>query len=324
MKKILLFTSISTALLHGMENVETISLLEITKTSLSLMYNGTKINLIKGSWEDATDTIDLTVVGNQQQTMLQEGYDNLGIVGKTYWAYGNPSFIYQRKKEDESASDDDTYKPYRQIDTQTWRDAQKIKKCTMSIEEPCISDSTRIKRYDFLDDSGSMQNITIPAQCLNTFVYSCHRTVPNRQDMFYDLGVKAEQAIQEASKDLSLCYTNALTEGLKYFHFSPKKSKNIAFPTLSADVGFPRGEAAPIAIDAVFNFLQDNSNQYESINLFVKKRSDFALYKKLLLQYYKPIKVICLLYWMHKDLVEPVSTVPHDVINYITWLMHNS
>lgn len=321
-KNILPLSCILMTSLHAMK---TVSLVEITKTSLSLIYNGTKINLIKGSWEDATDRIDLTIVGNQQQHMLIEEFDHLDTVGRTYWSYGNRHPIHKRKKEDNSASDDDTYKPYRHIDKQTWRDGQTTKKFTMMIEEPCISDSTRIKRYGFFpDNSNIMQNITIPTQCLNTFVYNCHRDVPNRQDMFYDLCFQGNTAIQEASKDLSLCYTKALIEGLKYFTYSSAKDKNIAFPTLGADVGFPRDKAVPIAIEAIFNFLQDNPNQYNSIHLFVKKRSEFALYKKLLMQRYKPIKVICLLYLMQKDPTQDFSYLPQDVINHIAWFMYNS
>lgn len=173
--------------LHAME---TVSLVEMTKTSLSLMYNGTKINLIKGYWEDAIDTIDaidLTIVGKQQQRVLKKEYDHYGTVGETYWSYGAFHYIYKRKKEDDSASDDDTYKPHRQIDNPTWRDEQIAKKSTMHIEEPCIRNSTQTK----------------PAQCPNTFVYNCIRAMPNNYYRFDRLCFQGDEAIPEASKDLS-------------------------------------------------------------------------------------------------------------------------
>ncbi len=323
-KKLLIFTSLFAAVLHGMEKeAEMISLLGMTKTSLSLLYNGTKINLIKDSWEDATDNIKLTIVGNRQQSTLQDDYDNLSTIGHTYWSYGCHKSIHKRKKDDDSASDDDTYKSYCKIDKQTWKNSQKYKPFIITIEEPCISNSTRAQRYAIVvpDKPEEMVNFTIPAECLNTFVYNVHRPVPNREDMYYNLCFKGDQAITEASKDLPLCYTNALTQGLKYFQFNEKKNKNIAFPTLGADVGFPRDKAAPIAIQAVFNFLQDNPNQYESINLFVKKRSEFGLYKKLLMKYYKPISVIYLLYWIHKDAGQNISSLPKELIDYIARLM---
>ena len=321
MKKLLLLAFLFVIPLHAME---TVSLLEITKTSLILSYNGTQIHLTKGAWEDAVDNIDLTVVGNQQQRMLQEELDLLGTIGQTYLPLGSPSYIHIRTKEHESDSDDDTYKPHRQIDTQTWKNSQKRQQQILRIEEPCISYSTRPMKYALPNGTNEMQHLTIPAQCLNSFVYNCQRAIPNKQDMVLICCFKGDQAIQEASKDLSLCYTKALTEGLEYFNYNSPENKNIAFPTLGADAGFPRDKTVPIAIEAVFNFLQDNPNQYKNVHLFVKKRSEFALYKQLLMQYYKPIKVICLLYWMHKDPTQDFSYLLDDIINHITWLMYNS
>ncbi len=319
MNKIILFASLATTFIHGME---TVSLLGMTKTSLNMVYNGTKINLSKEPWEDAVDTKVLIVIGNQQQNMLQERHNGLNTIGHAYWSYGTVCYIRKRKMADESASDDDTYKPYRKIDKQTWREHYKEKKVYIKIEEPCISNSTREKSISFCSpDSDSMETITIPAQLMNTFVYNVHRAVPDRDDAYYDLVFQGDEAILEAANDLVLCYDNALTEGLKYFQFETKKNKNIAFPTLGADTGFPRDKAAPIAIATVFEFLQAFPDKYESITFFVKKRSDFALYKKLLMEYYKPIQTICLLYFAHKNSEGIISLLPFDVINHITWLM---
>ena len=107
-----------------------------------------------------------------------------------------------------------------------------------------------------------------------------------------------DQATEEASKDLTFCYKEALNKGLSVYN---TKEKNISFSTLSADVGFPRDIAARIAITTVFKFIENNPNRYCSINFFVKKRSDFALYKYLLLQRTKWFHTIYLFYWMHKD-----------------------
>ncbi len=329
MNKIILFASLATTFIHGME---TVSLLGMTKTSLNMVYNGTKINLSKKPWEDAVDTKVLMVIGNQQQNMLQERHNGLNTIGHAYFSYGTVCYIRKRKMADESASDDDTYieealsfKSYRQIDKQTWREHYKEKKIYMKIEEPCISNSTREKIISFCQpDSDSMQTITIPAQLMNTFVYNVHRAVPDRDDAYYDLVFQGDEAIQEASKDLILCYNNALTEGLKYFQSEAKKNRSLTFPTLGADTGFPRDKAAPIAIATVFEFIQEHPDEYESITFFVKKRSDFALYKKLLMEYYKPIQTICLLYFAHKNNETIISLLPFNVINHITWLMHNS
>lgn len=328
---LLILACMCPAFTYGME---TISLLGMTTNSLSMICNETKINLIKGSWEEATDTIELTVVGNHQQHMLQESYDNLATIGHTYYSpYSGYHSIHKRKKDDETSSDDDTYKPHpHQVDKQTWRDSSKIKKPIITIEEPCISYSTRPKSLGFYPpNSSSMQTIRIPAEFKNDFVYSVHRAVPNEQDTYWDLVFIGDEAIQEASKDLTLCYNNALTKGINCLQNYAKKDKNLAFPTLGADVGFPREKAAPIAIATVLEFVQDHPQdtekfEYESINFFVKKRSDFALYKKLLMEYYKPIKAICLLYCAHKDQnnLSILSTIPLDVINYIARLTINT
>jgi len=88
-------------------------------------------------------------------------------------------------------------------------------------------------------------------------------------------------AIEEAGKDLAACYQEALDIVLKKL-LEDKKEKNIAFSTLGADVGFPREKAAPIAVKAIVEFIQHNSGAYDVVELFVKKRFEFALYKELL------------------------------------------
>ena len=60
---------------------------------------------------------------------------------------------------------------------------------------------------------------------------------------------------------------------------------SIALPALSTDVGFPREQAAPFAVAAILQFIKDFPNAYDRIELFVKKRSEFELYKNILMQY---------------------------------------
>jgi hypothetical protein len=134
------------------------------------------------------------------------------------------------------------------------------------------------------------------------------------------------QAIIAASNDLPLCYTNALTEGLKYFPNSSeenndsKKNKSIAFPTLSADVGFPRDKAVPITLTSITNFIRNYiSDGYDRIELVVKKRSEFAAYKKFLINYWqKP----CLLILAHQDNKHFLYTIPRELLDFILRLMH--
>jgi len=72
-----------------------------------------------------------------------------------------------------------------------------------------------------------------------------------------------------------------LNEALKIVADKQQK-RSIALDALSTQTGFPREKAAPIAIKAVLDFIQENPDAYDVIQLFVKKRSEFDLYKKLL------------------------------------------
>lgn len=278
--------------------METVSLLSISDTDLSIIYNDTKINLVKKYWEHQIDTIDLTVVGMQQQNTLlcSDDQSGLSIIGYAYPRYLSKQYIHLRKEEYHD-DDNDTYQPYGQIEQHTYKDGYSTNKYILQIQEPSIS------KY-------------------NEFIYHCHRPHETRHDMFYMRHFRGDKAIIEAGNDLAFCYTKALKEGLCLFKYHNKSSKNIAFPTLGADVGYPRHLACPIAVYAIFNFLQDYPNEYESITLFVHKTSDFKLYKKLLLQLYKPIHVlmiVCHLYINHIAFNE----LPKDVMRLIIKLTYN-
>jgi hypothetical protein len=120
-------------------------------------------------------------------------------------------------------------------------------------------------------------------------------------------------AITEASKDLALCYDIALQKGVE------EKRKTIAITTLSANVGFPREKAVPIAINRITQFIRNNPGTYERMELCVKKRSEFENYKQFLINYWqKP----CLLYCAHKDENHFLYNIPRDVIHCILQLMH--
>lgn len=144
-----------------------------------------------------------------------------------------------------------------------------------------------------------------------------------------------DKAIQEASNDLSMCYREILrimadywsaeeNPKARYTRPNPKSNINIAIPLLSTDVGFPRDKAVSIAIAATLDFLQEYPEGFDNIYLVVKKRSEFTLGKKLLMEYCKPINVIYLLYWMHKDTKQDISRLPKEIIDSIVRCMLNS
>src|SRR5579863_6528723 len=340
-KNFLVVACLSTVLLHGMEpiengmatKIETISLLGTTNNSLSLIYQGTKIHLSKEPLSTAANKANCTIVGGHQQELLSEQscYEKVGtIIGCPYTkflyrmsdgvpVYGHDPHIYIKNNDDDSGSENDIYKPY-----------------------PYGPEDKKEKLYDgvFTKITSNLNMITEP--CINRsdegFVYNVWRKNPNYHTSFmgYDrngtgisidwgqqretilLKFTGDKAIQEASNDLAICYREILRIMAGYYSSADnpeapydrpfvKPNIDIVIPPLSVDVGFPRNVAAPIAIAAIFNFLQEYPEGYNNIYLVVKIRSEFALYKKLLMEYYKPIKAIRLLYLMHKDAVEPFS-----------------
>ena len=295
-KNILIIACLCTALVHAME---TCSLREITKNSLSMLSHGTKINLIKGSIFDPSSPMDITVVGVNQQNMLKKRSFQPKKVGKIYTF--TCSIIFEKNKDDDSASDDDTYKPYPisvdQLKTGYFEQNLKfghhkiIKSTILNIAEPCIN---------------QLWELNTEGELIKNFEYCANRPISNEKNRVIHFG---DEAIQEASNDLVICYEKILAKGLEVFPCC--KSKSIAIPTLSADTGFPRELAAPIAVKTVLEWVKNNSQtcdllghkprRYDTINFVVKKRSDFALYKKLLIQRCIFPKNICLLYCAHND-----------------------
>lgn len=126
---------------------------------------------------------------------------------------------------------------------------------------------------------------------------------------------KNDQAIKEASKDLTLCYEETLNRGLLGLN-----KKSIALPTLSTEVGFPEDKAAPIAVETVIQFIKNNQH-YDDIYLVVKKDSEFNLYKSLLIQHTGLLYKIYLFYWTHKDQEKNLSLLPREIRDYIIQLI---
>ena len=319
-RNIIIIACLSTGFAHGMQ---TTYLLEITEKSLSIIAHGTPINLFKESIFEPSNPISLTVVGNHQQNMLLKSDDYLYNIGNIYCNNLNNS-IHKRNKDNDSASDDDTYHPHpNQIEKQTWQDFHTIKSLIMHVEEPCISNSTRSQNHAFCPKGFSeCINFTIPGQFIDDFVYEVHRPVSNRNDMCYQKMFTGDEAIKEASKDLALCYTLVLNQGTKERFYINEKS-SIALPTLGADVGFPREKAAPIAVTTALEYVKNNPEKYKSINFFVKKQSDFALYKKLLMQECNLLEKICLLFCANKAHEHFLSHIPLDVITQILLILHS-
>ncbi len=222
---------------------------------LIIPYRGTLIQILKGTLgRPIIPTTDLVIVGRNAQCKLQP--DNIvdgGRVGNIIT--GELDAIFVKHKECDSASDDDTYKPFGQKISKSWKNAYPIKleNIFFPIEEPCL-------HFGFLQEDQQRQ----------------YGYFPESGEVYY-----GDEAMHEAKEDLELCYETALSAGESIFLIK-KEDRSIAIDQLSTEVGFPRAEAAWIAIEMILEYIEDNPHDYALIQLFVKKRSDFALYKKLL------------------------------------------
>ena len=112
---------------HGME----------TTNTFSIVHHTTTINLTKGSQFDADGKVDCIVVGRNQQRLLQKpDLDDSLMVGEIDYRYDR--IIYE--KNENSASDDDTYMPWTNNKTGLWRNThqKKMVSSVMRVIEPRI------------------------------------------------------------------------------------------------------------------------------------------------------------------------------------------
>lgn len=248
-KNMIVLACMSTALVHGMDTTQT----------LDFPFHQTIIRLTKGSMFDADGKVDLMIVGRVQQRTLQApDFGDSSEVGRIDQVHANT--IYTKNKDTDSASDDDIYKPYATFENNSpWQQAheKKMQSRVLSVIEP------HIKMKAFNDRQ--------------TWSYYAERM--HRSSMVDLNSSNKEQVLQAAKKDLAICYKKALLQGLR-------KEKSIAIPALGTDVGFPREDAAPVAIATIIEFIKTSTTEpYELIHLFVEKRSDFVRYKELLAAY---------------------------------------
>lgn len=147
------------------------------------------------------------------------------------------------------------------------------------------------------------------------------RTITKRKTISKNVTLKNNIPIfsEEKKHALARCYDNVLlsprfTIIMSYAIKNYNKKRSIALPTLSVDFGFPRQEAASIAVTTIVNFIRNNQNMYDNIYFIIEKQSDFNIYKKLLL---KPWKKIILFLCASQDKGSTLSILPPDIIWHI-------
>lgn len=243
------------AVVYGAENTK----------DLMLSVGGTLFHIVKDDMYKHHAAVDFMVLGaNQQRKISEPDFGDTRMVGSGY-------MIEDRKirvlpKESDSASDDDTYKPY-STKAKLWKKAKyKVLECQVtSIIEPRITYSSW------------------EVDQAETYGYFPVRPHPEKQDHFFDLEFYGDEAILEARRDLILCYNKVLQHGLKVL--GDKDNKTIALASLGTAVGVPRKAAAAPAFDAIINFLTNNPGKYSLVQLFIKKRSELVLFRELIAQY---------------------------------------
>jgi hypothetical protein len=294
-RSMMVLACMSTVLLQGMENSD--------HNTLSFLINQTTVKLTKGCMFDADGKVDLMVVGKNQQKMVKRFNANMIIPGMILY----PETVYEKNRNDDSASDDDTYKPYMNVgfnnnNEKKWETVERkiMNSELLKVVEPCITRMRkREKKVEDVTDEflrlsvkhtrGSSCIYDQLVQPVEVFVYNVIRLspiIPNQLNWLHQT-FYGDEAIIEAAKELALCYKNVLAEGLTIL--DKKQEKSIAISALGTDVGFPREDAAPVAVATILEFIKTSGNDgiepYALIHLFVKKRSEFARYKELLAEY---------------------------------------
>ncbi len=230
------------------------------QNSFKRTFMKTDIEVIKTNMKDVDlNQYSLVVVSkNQQRKFQRPDYGDIGPIGYMSLVPGN--IIYTKNSQDDSRSDDDTYKPYTSELIAWDRQAERAERRALTTNVAVVCDP-RIMFDSFVFDGSS------------THGYFPYRSTEYVR--FY-----AKDAIKEALIDLGKCYEKALEYG--WDKMKDMSNKTIAIAPLG--VGVPREEAAPVVVNAVFNFIQVKKSNlsYSKIVLLVRKRSELAEYKRLI------------------------------------------
>jgi hypothetical protein len=97
-------------------------------------------------------------------------------------------------------------------------------------------------------------------------------------------------------------------------------TKTIAFANLGVAVGFPKKEAAAIAVTRIRKFIRKYPNIYDKIYFTVETNDDIALYKELLVNA-TPEKIFLLIQHEWQDDKSVFSLLPKEVIMQILYLI---
>jgi hypothetical protein len=299
-KNIVLIVSISIASIHGMET-----------NFWTVTCGNTKINLNKKFILDACaqegNGIDCAVVGFHEQQELAGCLFQNKTVGECI-CVDNPLFVPRESGcKCGYTSKAIFFFPYR------------YSPFFVKVVEPRLG-------FKFGDDEecGELEK---------NFTYFFYETTrPDVAGCPINFEYFGDDVMKEASEDLAICYKKVLAYGVNTI--GKKEKKCIALPTLGTwskglSFAFPRKEATPIAVKSVVEFLKNNPDAYDRVELFVETYLEFILYKLSFIQHCGLLEKICLLYCAHashyanayRDPEYPLSLLPRELIHYIANLI---
>lgn len=150
--------------------------------------------------------------------------------------------------------------------------------------------------------------------------YRPRRQLSNGKSIYQDY--EGSDAIKEGLQDLEVCYAKVLA----YIAEQNDKqlAKAVALPTLGVEKYtsnvLPKDKAAPIAVKLIIEFIKNNRDAYNCMELFVEEDFEFDLYKELLM-HWRGKENVLLLYCAHKDSENICSWLLLDLIHCIARLI---
>lgn len=236
----------------------------------TFFIRGVPFSIIRDDVQKYDHEFDVMVVGKRQQDRLQEpSFGDIAIIGAIKPVKNN--VFYMLPKSSDSNSQDDSHKPF-EDNAQLYQVAEhKILSCTLLeiriTMGNYVVDKDEVYGYQFVThDSGKKQLV--------------------RSSVYED------EAIEKATIAVCNCYRIALNEALKNV-----ATKGIALDSLSTPLGLPRTKKVCSAIfKAVLDFIGEHQETH-AVSLFVKKRSEFNIYKELIASYLKGRFFVDSEYW---------------------------
>jgi len=270
-KSVVIIACVTVTLLHSMEEQRRVKVTCDTvcsagkdrESNKKIIFNisDTKLELIRGSIVNANNKVDIIVLDRSEQQRLQQ--PNFGDSNRIGDFENADNIIYCKNPDDESGSEEDTYRYYGTDFYQNmWKNAiiEKMDTKVALVVGPRIG-------QDSIYVSGKGL-ISVPC-------YYVTKKDQFKENAYHIVDEKGDEVIATALDDLRWCTNKILTAGIT------KNYTKIAMVALGAEVGIDRKKATPITAEVIIDFVRNNAIGYEKIVLYVKKRSEFLQYSEL-------------------------------------------